>query len=94
MVVFSSPQDLYSPHYSARIEINDDLKKFGENEKVLRKMAKNILKGRERIHRIDVDFCLPRDNFDNWIGRAGHIEFLENHCFIRSLVLMHPEMFA
>jgi pimeloyl-ACP methyl ester carboxylesterase len=93
MVVISSPQDLYSPHYSARIEFHSKLLKFREKGKYLRKMAKNILKGRERIHRIDVDFYLPSNNFDNWIGRAGHIEFLENHAFMNTLIFLHPEFF-
>lgn len=93
MVVVSSPQDLYSPHYSARIEIIQDLQKFGRNTKFLAKMGKMILDGRDRIHRIDVDFSLPSTNFDNFIGRAGHIEFLENHIFMRTLLYLHPEFF-
>ena len=93
MVVISSPQDLYSPHYSARIETHQELQKYGNNGKYLQKMAKNILQGRERIHRFDVDFNLPANNFDNWIGRAGHIEFLENHTFINTLIFLHPEFF-
>lgn len=93
MVVISSPQDLYSPHYSARIEIIQDLQKFGRNTKFLAKMGKMILEGRDRIHRIDVDFSLPSANFDNFIGRAGHIEFLENHIFMKTLLYLHPEFF-
>jgi hypothetical protein len=93
MVLVSSPQDLYSPHYSSRIETSEELLKFGEDAKILGKMAKRIVEGRERIHRIDVDFVLPSNNFDNWIGRAGHIEFLENHTFIRTLAYLHPEFF-
>lgn len=93
MVVVSSPQDLYTPHYSARVETHQELEKYGRKGKLLHKMAKNILQGRERIHRIDVDFNLPGNNFDNWIGRAGHIEFLENHTFINTLIFLHPELF-
>ena len=93
MVAISSPQDLYCPHYSARIETHKELQKYGNNGKYLQKMAKNILQGREKIHRIDVDFNLPADNFDNWIGRAAHIEFLENHTFINTLIFLHPEFF-
>ena len=93
MAVISSPQDLYSPHYSARIETNQKFSKFGENEKYLIKMAKNLLEGRDKIHRIDVDFNLQDNSFDNWIGRAGHIEFLENHMFINTLMHLHPEFF-
>jgi hypothetical protein len=93
MVLVSSPQDLYSPHYSARIEVTQDLQKFGENAKFISKMAKKIVEGRERIHRIDVDFYLPSANFDNLIGRAGHIEFLENHIFMKTLSYLHPEFF-
>ncbi|OMJ71010.1 hypothetical protein SteCoe_30882 [Stentor coeruleus] len=93
MVVMSSPQDLYSPHYSARIEVHEGLNKYGENGDYLRKMARKIIEGRERIHRIDVDFNLPTNNFDNWIGRAGHIEFLENHIFMKTLAYLHPEFF-
>lgn len=32
----------------------------------------------DRVHRLDVNFEIPEKNIDSMIGRAAHIQFLEN----------------
>jgi hypothetical protein len=56
-------------------------------------MAKNLLNNRVKLHRIDTDFKIQNTNIDSWIGRAGHIEFLENRFFMKFLLYLHPEFF-
>ncbi|CAG9311896.1 unnamed protein product [Blepharisma stoltei] len=90
VILISSPQDHYIPHYSARIEAPTSL----EHSKILRKMAKRLLGKRERIHRIDVHYKVDVKTFDQWIGRAAHIECLENNKFMDSLIYLHPELFC
>ncbi|CAG9331745.1 unnamed protein product [Blepharisma stoltei] len=90
MILISSPQDHYIPHYSARIEAPSNL----SHSSVLREMAKKLLSKRERIHRIDVHYKEEIRSFDQWIGRAAHIECLENNKFMDSLVYLHPELFC
>lgn len=86
----SSPQDNYSPHFSSRIEVS---RKMLKQHTVYGKMAKNLLNGRVKLHRIDTDFKIQNTNIDSLIGRAGHIEFLENRFFMKFLLYLHPEFF-
>lgn len=90
LALISSPQDSYSPHFSSRIEVNNALAK---KQKILYDMAKSLLSGRQKLHRIDVDFKILNKSLDSFIGRAGHIEFLENRNFMKFLLHLHPEFF-
>lgn len=90
LVLVSSPQDNYSPHFSSRIEVGKNL---GESPTIFTKMARNLLGKRHKINRIDLDFRIKDTNFDSIIGRAGHVEFLENRLFMRYLLYLHPEFF-
>ena len=89
-VVISSPQDSYSPHFSSRIEVS---KKIFKRNKIYLTMGKNIIATRDKMHRIDVDFKIFNTNIDSIIGRAGHIEFLDNRHFMKFLLYLHPEFF-
>ena len=90
VVLVSSPQDNYSPHFSSRIEIS---KTLGKTSSVYLKMAKNILSKRQKLNRIDLDFHIKDTNIDSLIGRAGHVEFLDNKLFMKYLLYLHPEFF-
>jgi len=94
LVLVSSPQDYYVPHHSARIEIPPALLRQHPQQRALLPVAQNLLKNRDRLHRIDVDFQLKEKSFSTWIGRAAHIQFLENSSFMKSLVYLHPEFFC
>ena len=90
LVLVSSPQDSYSPHYSSRIEVP---KSSSDPPNVFSKMAKNLLSKRHKLNRIDLDFRIKDTNLDSIIGRTGHVEFLENKLFMRYLLYLHPEFF-
>lgn len=91
LALVSSPQDRYSPYFSSRIEVIKN--SINKHYKAYAAMAKNLLANRQKLYRIDADFKIQNSNFDSWIGRAGHIEFLENRQFMKFLLYMHPEFF-
>lgn len=53
-------------------------------------MINNIFKDMktDRVTRIDVNFDVENKKWDNMIGRAGHMEFIENEIFIRMIVML------
>ena len=79
VVLLSSFLDCFSPYESARIEIHRDI----ENKKLLKEIADNILSHIKVLYRIDVAFTNIKPSIDSFIGRAAHIEFLENQGFIK-----------
>jgi hypothetical protein len=83
----SSHQDNYSPYESSRVQLNNNMinqkDKKTENYKnmvynILSKITNNTLK------RVDVNFVIQEKNFDTFIGRTAHIQFLENTDFMKS----------
>ena len=78
----------YVPHESAWVELTDS------SPPIIAEMAKNFLGFRETLHRISVDFKLNRKSFDSFIGRAAHIQFLEDKEFVETLIYNHPEFFC
>lgn len=83
----SSIQDNYAPFESARIEVGpkaiDDSK-----GRIYIEMANNILSRvtAEKIHRIDVNFKLEKKGIDSMIGRAAHIQMLDNRALINMVL--------
>ncbi|KAH8740382.1 ZW18 protein [Cryptosporidium ryanae] len=89
-VVFcSSHQDMYAPYDSARAEYNSNA------PSVYKDMVESILKHIDpgKLIRVDVNFYLPQKNLDTFIGRAAHIQVIENHLFVKILVTRFPEWF-
>ncbi|OMJ84322.1 hypothetical protein SteCoe_14608 [Stentor coeruleus] len=83
----SSYQDNYVPFESARIEIrNENTEDY--KTRVHLEMAKNIL-GKvlaNKIYRIDVDFIIKNTGFDKMIGRAAHIQMLDNKALMQMIL--------
>ena len=79
IVLVSSYQDSYAPFDSARIQICDRSNQDKSKGNVYNKMAQNILKNlpQDVLYRLDVDFSITDNNFDAFIGRTAHIQFLE-----------------
>lgn len=100
VVLVSSWQDQYCPFDSARLEISDDtLKRCRPNESAIGdifvQMASNIL-GRihpNRLTRFNVNFHIPEASLDSIIGRAAHIQFLENATLMKMLVVNYKQFF-
>ncbi|OMJ80490.1 hypothetical protein SteCoe_19239 [Stentor coeruleus] len=75
----SSLQDKYAPFDSTRVEVGAKAWK-SSNGDVLGKMAVNILRKIQSssLIRIDANFKFKGASFDRAIGRAAHIEMIEN----------------
>lgn len=75
----SSLQDKYAPFESSRVEVGSKAWK-SSNGDVLGKMAVNILRKIQSstLMRIDANFKFKGASFDRAIGRAAHIEMIEN----------------
>ncbi|OMJ87350.1 hypothetical protein SteCoe_10945 [Stentor coeruleus] len=75
----SSLQDKYAPFESTRVEVGAKAWK-SSNGDVLGKMAVNMLRKIQSstLIRIDANFKFKGASFDRAIGRAAHIEMIEN----------------
>ncbi|OII70888.1 uncharacterized protein cubi_00816 [Cryptosporidium ubiquitum] len=89
IVLCSSHQDMYAPYDSARAEYSPD------GPSVYKVMVESLLKDVDptRIVKVDVNFHLPQKNLDTFIGRAAHIQVIENQLFVKILVSRFPEWF-
>ncbi|KAF7456292.1 putative serine esterase [Cryptosporidium felis] len=89
IVLCSSHQDMYAPYDSARAEYSP------EAPSIYKVMVENMLKhvNPSKITRVNVDFYLPQRNLDTFIGRAAHIQVIENQLFMKILVSRFPEWF-
>jgi hypothetical protein len=95
-VVFaSSHNDFYSPFESARIELNDKVFKDKVKGKAYIQMSDNILSRitAKSVYKLDVDFKIDKKQLDKMIGRAAHIEFLDDEFWIQIVVSKMPELF-
>ncbi len=79
VVIVSSSEDEFVPHYSARI-IGDT------KNKEINSMAYNIMSRIRSYDRIEVWFDVDKkSSIDKMIGRKSHIEFIENYSFLEML---------
>ncbi|KAK4274225.1 hypothetical protein QN277_017483 [Acacia crassicarpa] len=103
IILISSPQDGYVPYHSARIELcqaaSYDTSKKG---RVFLEMLNNLLdqiRANPSQHRVfmrcDVNFDSTNfgKNFDSFIGRAAHIEFLESDIYAKFIMWSFPQFF-
>ncbi|XP_066334973.1 uncharacterized protein [Miscanthus floridulus] len=103
IILVSSPQDGYVPYHSARIDLchasSSDNSKRGQ---VFTEMLNNCLDeiraptSETRVFmRCDVIFDQSAQgrNLNTMIGRAAHIEFLENDIYARFIMWSFPELF-
>ena len=83
--LLSSHQDNYSPYGSSRIELSNNYSQNDKKTENYRKMAYNILSkiSNNTLKRVDVNFVIQEKNFDSFIGRTAHIQFLENTDFMK-----------
>jgi hypothetical protein len=90
VVLMSSFDDQYGPLHSTRAEVTNAWKTAVYSE-----MVQNLwgpVKP-ERLIRLDVNFLIPENNLDKFIGRAAHIQFLENQPMMRTLVHAFSDFF-
>jgi hypothetical protein len=89
VVFISSPNDLYVPEYSARVQVNPKAILNPHIGYTLTSMAANLLSQiePEKLLRITLDNnVFDAGNVDKAIGRAGHICYLDNMIIAEGLV--------
>ena len=93
--LLSSHQDNYSPYESSRIQFNNNSLGNDKKSENYKSMALNILSKLTNISlkRIDVNFLIQEKNFDTFIGRTAHIQFLENTDFMKILFYNIEDLF-
>lgn len=94
VVLFSSPDDYYSPIESSRIELSEKAINGSEKGCYFVEMAESLLAHikPERLLRVNVDFVLPA-SLDHLVGRKAHLEFLANPLFLMILTEKFSQLF-
>eukprot|EP00927_Polykrikos_kofoidii_P064416 TRINITY_DN5960_c0_g1_i2.p1 TRINITY_DN5960_c0_g1~~TRINITY_DN5960_c0_g1_i2.p1 ORF type:complete len:621 (-),score=119.99 TRINITY_DN5960_c0_g1_i2:127-1989(-) len=95
VMLVSSCQDQYAPFESARIEAAAAAGSDSKLGPIYAKMVRSIL-GRlnhETVTRADVNFHIPERNFDTVIGRAAHIQFIDNQLLMRMFLHTYSFLF-
>lgn len=95
VALVSSYQDQYVSFDSARIEVSTRVHKSAKANLYL-EMARNIV-GQlttPALYRININFNVKEKSLDTFIGRAAHIQFLDNPAYIQMLVSRYPEFFS
>ena len=95
ITLVSSYQDQYAPYDSARMELSS---KGGEPERaeIYEEMTRNLLGSMnvENLYRLDINFRIPEKSLDTLIGRAAHIQFLENQTLMKMIIYRYPDLFS
>ena len=93
--LLSSHQDNYSPYESSRIQFNSSTLSNDKKADNYKCMACNILSKltNNTLKRIDVNFVIQEKNFDTFIGRTAHIQFLENTDFMKIMFYNIEDLF-
>lgn len=96
VTLLSSYQDHYAPRNSARIEVPEKASRDSQKGNSMIMMASQILSQvtANKLTRIDVDFPLPNKTIDSMIGRAAHIQFIDNHLLVLQFLYSYPELFT
>lgn len=96
VVLVSSKQDKYVPLESARIEAPCRLGQYDPAlQEMLEQMVQNVVHplDPEKVMRIDVDFAMPDTTLDTVIGRAAHIQFIDNPIFLQMVTRTYRFLF-
>lgn len=90
----SSCQDKYSPIHSSRVEPSPH--RTSEKEVIQSEIANNILSrlSCNRLIRVDANFLFNSKGLDNAIGRAAHIEMIDNKNLIELVLSECSSFFA
>ncbi|OMJ80857.1 hypothetical protein SteCoe_18808 [Stentor coeruleus] len=80
-------QDSYAPFESARIEVGPKASNDAKGRLYI-EMASNILSRitANKLYRIDVNLKLKKKNLDSMIGRAAHIQMLDNNILVQMVL--------
>lgn len=96
IMLVSSYQDQYAPYDSARMELTLKTGNEPERAEIYEEMTRNLLAGMnvEALYRLDINFRMPEKSLDTLIGRAAHIQFLENQTLMKMIIHRYPDLFS
>lgn len=96
IIFASSKQDGYVNYESARIQLSDNLHKAGEDGRIYIEMIKNIFKKINiiTVTRLSVDIRSKEKSIGWLTGKRPHIEFLESHNVINTILYRYSEMLS
>jgi hypothetical protein len=84
VILVGSHQDSYTPVESALVEVPERL---AASHPVFVTIAKNLVSRMKSLSRIDVNYKIERRYVDKLLGRAAHVECLDNEVVVRMLAL-------
>lgn len=87
-VFISCRQDTFVKFESARIQITSDVVGKGEKSRIYREMTKNIFESvkNDKIVRLSIDVRSNKKNFAWMLGQAPHLELLESHKIVKTIL--------
>ena len=94
IIFVSSKQDGYVNYESARIQISENLLKAGRSGQVCAAMIKNMLSRLSvpSITRLSIDMKSKEKSIGWWTGKTPHIEFLECHDVIHTILYRYADL--
>lgn len=96
VALVSSFQDQYAPFDSARMEVSQKAANDPEKGEIYMEMASNLLSSVsvDTLYRLDINFRIAEKSLDSFIGRAAHIQFLENQTLMKMIIYRYPELLS
>ncbi|CAG9316223.1 unnamed protein product [Blepharisma stoltei] len=96
VALVSSFQDQYVPYDSARMEVSQRAANDPDKGEIYMEMASNLLSlmSVDTLYRLDINFKIAEKSLDSFIGRAAHIQFLENQTLMKMIIYRYPELLS
>jgi len=92
VLLVGSSHDTYSPLESALIQFSE---RFSENSNI-KTICDNIQKKLKasKVTRVNVNFKFADSSIDTYIGRMGHIQFVENSELLKMIITRYDKIFV
>lgn len=94
IILFSSPQDSYSPFDSSRIQLSKVNHSDPKTRPIFKEMVQSLL-GKirsNRIRRVNICMKFPKSSIDTFIGRAAHIALITDGQLLDMLSVRYAEL--
>lgn len=94
IVLFSSPQDTYSPYDSSRIQVSQKNQNDYKSVPAYIEMVENILNKVKCKKVLRVDLCMKfnKTTMDTFIGRAAHISLISDSILLEMLAYRYSHL--
>lgn len=94
IILFSSPQDSYSPFDSSRIQISKVNQSDQKMKPIFEEMVRSLLRKIQsnRIKRVNICMKFSKQSLDTFIGRAAHIALITDGQLLDMLSIRYAEL--